>query len=226
LDKTKTPIYKILYKEFQKLDAEDDEEDYLAALYELLKVSPSNMTLTYSIIDFYGTKGKLEEKRQFIKDFIKDFPKYEADLEPYLEDDSYQPSSYKPMSDKEKEKNYKKALKRLKDTYSAYDYNLAIRYLKNQTNEKSNKILEYYGEIIKMEPYHLGYLKEKGEYLFEIKRYDEALATYEQVVQFSPYDSDAYETMGNIYHEKKNKEKALTYYKIAKKLNSEGRLRQ
>lgn len=222
LDKTKTPIYKILYKEFQKLDAEDDEEDYLAALYELLKVSPSNMTLTYSIIDFYGTKGKLEEKRQFIKDFIKDFPKYEEDLEPYLEDDSYQPSSYKPMSDKEKEKNYKKALKRLKDTYSAYDYNLAIRYLKNQTNEKSNKILEYYGEIIKMEPYHLGYLKEKGEYLFEIKRYDEALATYEQVVQFSPYDSDAYETMGNIYHEKKNKEKALTYYKIAKKLNSEG----
>ena len=222
LDKTKTPIYKILYKEFQKLDEKDDEEEYLAALYELLKVSPSNMNITHSIIDFYATKGKLEEKRQFIKSFIQDFPKYAEDLEPYLEDDSYQPSSYKPMSDKEKEKNYKKALKRLKDTYSAYDYNLVIRYLKTQENEKSDKILEYYEEIIKMEPYRLSYLKEKGEYLFEIKRYDEALTNFEQILQFSPYDSDAYETMGNIYHEKKNKEKALTYYKIAKKLDNGG----
>lgn len=222
LDKTKTPIYKILNKAFQKLDIEDDEEEYLAALYELLEVSPSNMSITHSIIDFYATKGKLEEKRQFIKGFIKDFPKYEADLEPYLGDDSYQPSSYKPMSDKEKEKNYKKALKRLKSTYSAYNYNLAIRYLKNQENEKVNKILEYYGEIIQMEPYRLGYLKEKGEYLFEKERYDEALATYEQVLQFSPYDSEAYETLGNIYHEKKDKEKALIYYKIAKKIDGGG----
>lgn len=219
LDKSKTPIYKILFKEFQKLDEEDDEEKYLAALYELLKISPSNMKITHSIIDFYATKGKLEEKRQFIKNFIAVFPKYTEDLEPYLEDDSYQPSSYKPMTDKEREKNYKKALKRLKEKYSSYDYNLAIRYLKNQEDEKVDKILEYYSEIIQMEPYRLSYLKEKGEYLFEKERYDEALATYEQVLQFSPYDGDAYETMGNIYHEKKNKEKALEYYKIAKKFD-------
>ncbi len=222
LDKSKTPIYKILYKEFQKLDEKDDEAEYLAALYELLQVSPSNLNITHSIIDFYTTKGKLEEKRQFIQSFIQSFPKYEEGLEPYLEDDSYQPSSYKPMTDKEKEKNYKKILKGLRDTYSAYSYNIVIRYLKNQEKEKVDKILEYYSKIISMEPYRLSYLKEKGDYLFEKERYNEALSAYEQVLQFSPYDGDSYETIGNIYHEKKDKEKALIYYKKAKALSGGG----
>ncbi|NJN78133.1 MAG: DUF3858 domain-containing protein [Saprospiraceae bacterium] len=191
----------------------------MAALYKLLEVSPTNMELTNNIIDFYATKGKVEEKRKFITDFVAKFPKYKEDLEPYLKDDSYQPSSYKPITDKDKERNYKKALKRLKDTYSSYDYNMAIRYLKNQEKEKIDKILEYYDEIIKMEPYRLGYLKEKGDYLFEKERYDEALVAYKQVLQFSPYDSDSYEIIGDIYHEKKDKTKALEYYKIAQKLS-------
>lgn len=222
LDKSKTPIFKIEYKEFQKLDKEDDEEEYLAALYGLLKISPSNMDIVEEVIDYYAEKGKSEEKRKFINDFVKKFPKYKEDLEPYLEDDSYRPNSRKRMTDKEREKDYKKALKELKSYYSTYDYNQVISYLQNQENEKESKIIGYYDEMIAMEPYDLDYLEEKADYLFEKEKYDAAIKTLNKYLEVTPYDSDIYETIGDIYHEKKDKKKALEYYKIALDLDGGG----
>lgn len=220
LDEQKIPIFKIVFKEFQKLDEEEDEKEYVAMLDKLQKISPTNWDIIRGYIQYYGKKGMLEEKRNFIKKFVAKYPKYEEQLEPYLKDESYKPSSYKPTTDKEREKAAKKALKKLKSTYAASYYQTVIRYYKNQEKEKINKVIKYYDLMIEMEPYKMNLREEKAEYLFEKERYDDALAVLHEVTKITPYDSDIYETIGDIYHEKKDKQKALKYYKLFKQFNT------
>ena len=216
VDEEKTPLFELMYQEFQKIDAEKEEDKYFAALEKLHEVSPSNWGVISKFISFYDDKGKRDEKRAFIQSVINRFPKFKETLDPYLEDDSYKPSSYKPMTDKEREQSAKKAKKNIKSRFRTYDYETLIRYNKN--NEKVTKVIDLYEDLIKMLPYRTDYKEALANYLFENDQLDAALKVLYKINAVEPFNTDAMETIGDIFVEKKEEKKALTFYEKANKI--------
>jgi hypothetical protein len=217
LDKSKTPLFELLYQEFQKLDADKDETKYLAGLKELHALSPSNWSIINKFITFYDNKGQRDEKRAFIQSVIDRYPNYSKSLGKYLEDDSYKPSSYKPMTDKEREQDAKKARKRIKSQFLTYDYQTLIRFYKN--TEKIDKVLGLYDDLIEMLPYRTDYLENKANYLFEKDQLDAALKTLNKITPYEPFNTGVLETIGDIYVEKKNEKTALSFYEKVEKIS-------
>lgn len=218
LDEEKTPFFAIMASELAKIDQEKDETQYLSTLDKLLEVSPTNWGIISSMLDFYGKKGKVDEKKKFIENFLARFPEkdYKKRLEPYLEDDSYKPSSYKPLTDKEKEKNAKNAMKRMKKRLKIGDYQTVIAYYKQK--EKIDNVIKLYDELIDIYPYRPYWRREKARFLFENDKLDEALAELRKAMDIDEYNSKTYESIGDIYVEKGDKEEAYVYYAKALKI--------
>ncbi len=217
LNKSKTPLFELLFQEFQKLDADKDESKYLVGLKELHQVSPSNWSIINKFISYYDNKGQRDEKRAFIQSVLDRYPSYSETLGKYLEDDSYKPSSYKPTTDKEREQDAKDARKRIKSKFLTYDYQTLIRFYKN--NDKTDKVLDLYDDLIKMLPYRTDYLEKKANYLFEKDQLDAALKTLNKITPYEPYNTSVLETIGDIYVEKKNEKTALSFYEKAEKIS-------
>ena len=59
---------------------------------------------------------------------------------------------------------------------------------------------------------------EKGEKLFQAKKYDEAQILFEEVLKTKPSDAKAIEYLGDIASYKKSWQKAIEYYKKLKEL--------
>ena len=138
----KTPIFPLMASKLAEIDEEKNEAEYLAALDKLLDVSPTHWKTIYAKLDHFSKKGKTEEKRAFIKKFLEKHPnkKYKKRLEPFLKDDSYKPSSYKPKTDKAREKEAKKAMKKLKKEFKTDTYFTVIDYFKRK--EKTEQVLK------------------------------------------------------------------------------------
>lgn len=215
LDETKTPFFALMQTELSKIDQEKNEEDYLSTLDRLLEISPTNWGVISDYLDYYGRKGKLEDKKAFIKAFLKSFPEkdYQKRLQPFLEDESYKPSSYKALTDKEKEKKAKEAMKRKKKRFNIADYWALINYYKQK--EKSDHVLKLYDELIAIYPYKTYWLSQKARFLFEKDRLDEALTVLSKAVTISEYENKTYELIGDIYVEKSEKDMAYEYYEKA-----------
>ncbi len=212
LDEEKTPFFAIMATELAKIDQEKNESEYISALDKLLNVSPTNWGIISSYLDFYDKKGKTEEKKKFIESFLNRFPEkdYKKRLEPYLEDDSYKPSSYKPLTDKEKEKKAKEAIKRMKKRLKVSDYRTVIGYYKQK--DKKDNVIELYDELIKIYPYRSYWRTEKAKFLFEKDMLDEAMKELKLALKIEEYNSRTYETIGDIYVEKGDKEQAYQFY--------------
>ncbi|MFT5166211.1 MAG: Tfp pilus assembly protein PilF [Saprospiraceae bacterium] len=212
LDEEKAPFFAIMASELSKIDQEKNESTYLATLDKLLDISPTNWGIITDYLDYYGKKGKAEEKKVFIEKFLIRYPEkdYKELLEPYLKDDSYKPSSYKPLNDKEKEKNAKDVLKRKKKTFILSDYQELISYYTQK--EKIDNALKLYDEVIEILPYRPYWRTEKARLLFEKDRLDEALAELNKALAFDEYNSRTYETIGDVYLERGEKEKAHDCY--------------
>ena len=219
MEEGKTPIFALMRTRLSEIDVEKNEEEYLATLDKLLHVSPTNWGVINSYLDHFSKKGMNTEKKQFIKDFLAKFPdkKYKKRLDPYLEDDSYKPSSYKPQTDKEREKEAKKALKRMKKKFKPSDYFTVIDHYKQI--EKTDGVIKMYDELIKRYPYYTWYRTQKAKFLFEKDKEDAALIELNKVLEINPYSAASYETIGDIYFEKEKKQKAKEYYEKAKTLN-------
>lgn len=219
VDEKKLPIFAVMQAKLMEIDKEKKEEEYLEALDKLLAVSPTHWKTIFAKLDYFAEKGKTKEKRFFIKQYLKEHPnkKYKKRLKPYLEDDSYKPSSYTPRTDKEKDKEAKEAMKRMRKKFIVDDYAAVIDYYKNK--EKTDKVIKLYDQIISIYPYTTYRRKEKAKYLFEKNREEEAIIVLNEVLSINPYDADALERMGDIYFEKEEKEKALVFYRKAVKLN-------
>ncbi len=221
LDNEKTPIFEIMSAQLDKIDKEKNAEAYLKTLDELLVVSPTNLGVVNDYISYYNEKGEQELKKKFIKAFLVKHSeeKYKDLLEPYLEDDSYKPSSYKRESDKERAKWAKKALKRKKKRFSYSDYNQLIRYYKSK--DKNKEVLKLYDELKSILPHNIYARTGKADYLFENDQQELALAELEEIVRYFPYHEASIETIGDIYLERGEKEKALAEYKKAEKIVSQ-----
>ncbi len=222
MNEEKTPIFALMATKLDEIDEEKNEEAYLAALDKLLTVSPTHWRTIYAKLDHFSKKGKTEEKRQFIKSFLDKFPdkEYKKRLEPFLKDDSYKPSSYKPKTDKEREKEAKKAMKNMKRKFKTEDYRTVIEYYKRK--EKTDQVLKLYDKLIDAYPYSAWYRKQKADYLFEKDRLDEALAELNELLTIHPYDPNVFETIGDIHFEKEDKPSAKSNYEKARRIGKIG----
>ncbi len=219
MEEGKTPIFAYMKTKLSEIDVEKNEEEYLGTLDKLLKVSPTNWGVINSYLDHFSKKGMNTEKKKFIKDFLAKYPdeKYKKRLDPYLEDDSYKPSSYKAKTDKERDKEAKKALKRMKKKFKTSDYMTVIDHYKQK--EKTDGVIKMYDELIKRYPYYTWYRSQKAKFLFEKDKEDAALVELNKILEINPYSAGSYETIGDIYFEKEEKQKAKEYYEKAKSLN-------
>lgn len=202
----------------QKTDPEQNETAFVSALEKTLAVSPTNSFVLAKYLGFLKRKGKKDTIQAYVRSFLKEHPdkKWKARLEPFLEDDSYKPESYKERTDKEREKEFKEAFKQIKKRFEMSDYGTVIEYYKQK--DKVDDALKYFNEVLATVPYYFDYANQKGRYLFEKERYDDALSTLKQQIENQPYNAELFETIGDIFLEKKQSKEALEYYARAKKL--------
>lgn len=218
MDTTLAPTYAEHNIRLLKINKDQEEPRYIAAMEHLLQLSPTNWNLLNRYLSFLKEKGRQEQVNHFVRRFLEQHnsPKWKKRLEDYLEDESYKPASVKPETDQEREKKYRAARRRLKTTFNLSDYGMVLRYLKQK--EKVEEALKTYDEILAAAPWLDYYQRQKAAYLFEKERLDEALALVGQLLESQPYDAALCELAGDIFIEKKQETAALQWYRRARKL--------
>ncbi len=218
LDTVRCPTLAANFLRLEKINVEQNETEYLGQLEKMLSLSPTNFPLISTYLNKLKSKGKKEQVKGFVRQFLeknKD-KKWKERLEEYLEDDSYKPESYKATTDKDRQKQFKLAQKRLKTRFSFTDYSTLIEFYK--TKNKPSEVLKIHDELIKIMPWNTNRKIQKAKFLFEKEKYDEALAIYQNLLPHLPYSTDILETMGDIFIEKKDETEALKWYRRAEKL--------
>jgi len=218
MDTSLAPTYAEHYIRLLKINKEQEETNYVAAIEHLLLLSPTNWNLLNRYLTFLKEKGRQQQVNNYVRRFLEqhDSPKWKNRLEDYLEDESYKPASVKPETDKEREKKYRAARRRLQTAFNLSDYALVLRYLKQK--DKVDDALKTYDEILAAAPWLDFYRRQKAGFLFEKERLDEALEIVRQLLEIRPYDAGLCEMAGDIFIEKKKENEALYWYRRARKL--------
>ncbi len=219
MDTTNAPTLAEHYGRFLKINKEQDETDYLNAMEHMLRISPTNWTILDKYLEFLKEKGRKDQTKTYVRNFLTQHntPEWKSRLEDYLKDESYKPETYKPISDKERDKNFKKLQKQQKKTFSFYDSGRMVDYYKQR--ERVGDVVKTYDAMLEIAPYATGVQELKARYLFEKERLDEATTLLNQLLEVEPYDSDVCELLGDINIEKKNETEALRWYRQAERLN-------
>jgi Transglutaminase-like superfamily len=205
-----------------KIDEKQNEPEYVALLERILALSPTNTRVLTQYLEFLKGKGKKEQVQSYVKQFLATHKesKWKDRLEDYLKEDSYKPESYKPQTDKEREKNFKTAKKRLKTRFDLSDYSILIEYYKNK--DKENDVLRTMDEIAAIMPWSHYRRFQKAQYLFEKEKPEASMTILKGLLNETPYDDQVYELIGDINIEQKNEAEALKYYKKANKIGVGG----
>lgn len=222
MDTTTAPTFAEHFIRLLKINQEQEEAEYLAALEDILRLSPTNWTILDLYLDFLKDKGRKDQIKAYVRAFLAehDSPQWKARLADYLEDESYKPESYTPTTDKERDKAYRQAQKRLKKTFTLDDHYALIAYAKRK--EKVADVLRLYDEATAILPHNTALEYQKAAYLFEKERTDEALASFRRQLEREPYDPQICEMIGDIFIEKKDEAEALRWYRRAEKLGASG----
>lgn len=213
IDETKTPMFALSYENLNKLDKDADEKEYAKMLFHLDSIYPFNWSVIEDVISYYQKKGMNDARKNYLKEKMTAYPSYKESLDYYMEDENYKPYDYTPETDRERKKDTKRAMKRLKTAYNEWDYETLITYYKSK--KKYDKVLGLYDYLISVEPYQCSYRTDKASFLYTRERYDEALTNLFSALEIKPYSESIMETIGDIYSDKKEKDKALEYYNKA-----------
>lgn len=222
LDTTACPTFAWQLKNLNEIDPAQREADYQTGLEKLLNLSPSNWPMVRRYLQFLKEKGRREVIEPFVKSVLAAHPKdekWQKRLEDYLKDDSYRPESQKEQTDKEREKAFKLAQKRLKKRFEANDYSTVIEFLKQK--DRDADVLSMFDDIQAAMPWATGWERDHAGFLFEKNRLDEALEICNRLAVWEPYSASLCELQGDIFLEKKDKTTALDFYKKAKKLGGQ-----
>lgn len=221
MDTVATPTFAEYYNRFQKINKEQEEVKFVSALEQLLGISPANWEIVNTYLDFLKEKGRKEQVKTWVNDFLKynNTEKWKKRLEIYLKEESYRPETFKPVSDKQREKKFKAARKELKEHFSLNLYEQILEYYRYREQEKD--VLATYDQIIAMMPWNGAYALSKARYLFEKERPSEALQLLNTLVREYPYSPAIFELMGDIAIEQKNEAEALQWYRQAEKTSGE-----
>ena len=213
LDEARTPMFVNIRQQFERIDQEQDEDEYIERLQQLHQLAPTNWSVITKCIAYYDDKGLKEEKKAFVSNIIKNFPDYTYSLEHHLNDESYKPTSSKTRTDKDRKKAAQAAQKRIKKTFDPDDYYLLIRYYKQKA--KTQKAMALYEELVDMLPWSLNTHLNYADYLFENDRFEDALAVLKPFLALFPNNMAVRENIGDIYLEQKDEATALEYYQAA-----------
>lgn len=221
MDTVATPTFAEYYNRFQKINKDQEEVKFVSALEQLLGISPSNWEIMNTYLDFLKEKGRKEQVKNWVSDFLKynNTEKWKKRLETYLKDESYKPETFKPLSDKQRLKNFKTAKNELKKRFSSEYYLQVLDYYKYK--EQENDVLATYDEVLAAFPWETYFALEKANYLFEKERTTEALVLLTKMLHEEPYSKEIYELMGDIAIEQKNEAEALRCYRQAEKISGE-----
>jgi tetratricopeptide (TPR) repeat protein len=217
IDPEKTPVFSLLYSQFSEIDPGTEPRKYLSTLDRLKALCPSNYSVISAYINFYDKRGMQKEKETFILEMKKSFPEYSETLDAELDTDKPD----KDLTDQDRTQGIKQTISKRGFRFSTLDYSTAIAWYKNKG--RSAKVLGLYDELIKRLPWEVEYRQNKGKYLFELGRHQEALQELSGALGISPYNTTTLECMGDIYADKSPRNslssdaRALEYYKLAKK---------
>jgi hypothetical protein len=218
LDTAATPTFAEQYTRLMKINSDQEEPHYLAAMERMLTLSPTNWTILNRYLRFLKEKGRRDQLQGFVRGFLERYnsTKWKHRLETYLEDESYKPASYKPQSERERDKAFKQAEKRLRKRFDLSDVQLAVQYYRQR--ERTDDVVRLYREVALRMPWNDYFPARLAEFLFEKGRQDEALAVLRSRLEVRPYQADLYELVGDIYVEKKQPAEALRWYRQAEKI--------
>jgi tetratricopeptide (TPR) repeat protein len=220
MDTTRTPTLAERYLRLEEINPGQEEERYVGMLEKMLALSPTNWKVLERYLDFLQKKGRKGPLQDFAKQFLSknNTPVWRERLETYTEADSYKPESSKPETDKERDKRFRAAQKRLQKTFDTDDYDVLITHYKRK--EQVSDVLRTFDEMLNVLPYATGYHFRKARYLFEKDRSKEALELLLRQLEWEPYDDDLLEMIGDIYIEQKRDSLALLWYRRAEQINS------
>ena len=221
LDTSKAPTFAEHFMRLQKIDEKKEELPYIGALEHILQLSPTNWPILSRYLNFLKEKGRREQIQGVVKLFLEKntAPKWKTRLGDYLKDESYKPESFKPKTDKERERTFKQAQKRLKKTCTLHDYRTVLAWQKQ--HDRAADALRTYDEWLALSPQDLDSRFGRARYLFEIGKTDDALADLRDLLRYDPYEARIYETMGDIFIEQKNDPEALRCYRQAQQVQGE-----
>lgn len=234
LDTLRTPTFAGYHVRLMKINKEENEGEYVSTLEKILALSPTNWAMMSRYLHFLQDKGRKEQVKNYVSRFLEEkekaareqdadeakkyLNKWKKRLEPFQEDESYKPESYTGKSDKEREKEFKKAQKALKNIWSPSNYSTLLGYYRFK--DKQEDVLRTYTEMLTITPWATHVLEQKANYLFEKERFKEAEEAYQRLIVLEPYDGQLLEKMGDLYIELKQEPEALRWYKKAAEINS------
>ena len=221
MDGLTAPTFAGRYIHLLKLDKDRDEDAYQTALMDLLTISPYNGLALDQYLKFLTEKGRNEEAGDYVRLFLSNNrdPKWEDRLSAYLEKTSYKPSSSKPPSDAERERDYRKAKRTLKKSFDTDAYLTVLQFLKRKGEQR--EVLQTFDAILADAPWMHRFAYAKASYLFENGRTVEALALIDELLTTEPYHPGLYELRGDVFYENKHSDNALKDYLFAEKLQGE-----
>lgn len=218
LDTTLTPTFAEHYLRLQKIDEQKEETRYVGALERLLEISPTHWPVLSRYLDFLKEKGRREQIQRIVTVFLEKnpAPKWANRLEEYLKDESYKPESFKPKTDRDRERAFKQAEKRLKRTCTIADFRTVLAWQKQ--HDRHSDALSTYDKWLSVSPYDLDAHYGRARYLFEIGRTEESLTAFRALLEHDPYKTRVHEAIGDILIEQKKDAEALACYRRAQQL--------
>jgi len=216
---TETPVVAKLMSQLEKVDYKNEVANYHSRVKQILHFSPTHKDALMAYLDWLKEHGKKNEQKDFIRKFLADYPNsdYRDLFLKYLTVNNNKEIDYKSEAKKQIEKKGIVAVEKMKFHFDEYDYLNAIAFYKEKKNNK--KVLKLYDDLIEILPYRSYYLKEKAEFLIELKRWNEAIAFFEKAMLLHPFHSRTMEKIGDIYLEKKKEKTALKYFQSAKEID-------
>lgn len=218
LDTTATPTFAEQYMQLQKIDEQKEETRYIGALERLLEISPTHWPVLSRYLDFLKEKGRQEQIQRVVSVFLQKnpAPKWSSRLDDYLKDESYKPESFKPKTDRERERTFRQAEKRLRRTCTIADFRTVLAWQKQR--DRHADALDTYNKWLTVSPQDMDAHYGKARYLFEIGRTEESLAAFRALLEHDPYKARIHEAMGDILIEQKKGAEALACYRLAQQL--------
>jgi tetratricopeptide (TPR) repeat protein len=219
MDTIATPTFAEHLFRLDKIDSENSEAEYLAAMEKILQLSPTNKIMLDRYLSYLQEKGRKDQLRDYVRKFLDQYrtPFWEKHMNAYLKDDSYKPEGTTTLTDRERERNFQQALKNTRKRFYAADYEVMLHFYR--LKERESDVLKTYDELIRIVPGGASeYEYRKARYLFERDRFDEALNLLTTLIRKRPFNAQYCETIGDIHVEKKNDAQALYWYHRASEL--------
>jgi hypothetical protein len=215
----KIPIVAKLISQLEKVDRKNDFANYHSKVKQILHFSPTHKNALVAYLNWLTEHGKEGEQKDFVRNFLAEYSNsgYRDLFLKYLTTYKMEETDFESKSKKEIERNGVIALEKMKTQFKEFDYLNAIAYYKEKNNDE--KVIKLYDDLIDLLPYRSYYMKEKADFLVELKRCDDAISLFDKILIQNPYHSRILEKIGELYTEKSLEDMALEFFQSAKEID-------